>query len=348
MTPFISLFNRIRNFERQDLETALYDAGCLLRVRCVRGTVYILTREFAPLAMAATMSANIPMSGRYLNFIGFSEREYRRLSGRILDVLKSGREMTAAEIRAELKLKKSLSSVINLMCDEGLLIRWRPAKGWRTSLNSYALFSDKIPNIDLRSIDPIEARRSVVDSYIRVFGPVSLSDIAWWTGFPKGEVAKTIETPSSDIIEVEVDSRRCIISKSDLEKAGQALVGPVVNLLPQLDAFIMGYKERARYLDDKDKEFVFDRSGNATSTILIDGLIVGVWDYFDKPKPMIKTHLFKRLSHECQVMIEHEAKRIGEFIYGGSVWHERCAKMTPLTARTAGAFMSPLKDTEQR
>ena len=48
--------------------------------------------------------------------------------------------------------------------------------------------------------------------------------------------------------------------------------GPVVSVLPELDPFMMGYKERDRYLDARYRDLVFDRGGNATSTVLAEAL----------------------------------------------------------------------------
>ena len=37
---------------------------------------------------------------------------------------------------------------------------------------------------------------------------------------------------------------------------------------------------------------VFDRSGNATSVILVDGKVVGVWDFKGGEESFVKLHIF--------------------------------------------------------
>jgi len=69
----------------------------------------------------------------------------------------------------------------------------------------------------------------------------------------------------------------------------------VVNLLPTLDPYLMGYKDRERYLNPEYYNNVFDRSGNATSTILLNGEVIGVWDIGEKAEPLIKLFLFKEV-----------------------------------------------------
>jgi hypothetical protein len=106
----------------------------------------------------------------------------------------------------------------------------------------------------------------------------------------------------------------------------------------------MGYKDRERYIELKNYEYVFDRSGNVTSTILLDGRIIGVWDVAEKPKPILKVLFFSKIDKDTLDKAYKEAYRIGEFIMEKKIQIKECKQMTPLTKRTAGGFMTPLKD----
>jgi hypothetical protein len=57
-----------------------------------------------------------------------------------------------------------------------------------------------------------------------------------------------------------------------------------VRLLPVWDAYLMAYRERERYLLPEHAGFVYDRVGNATSVLLINGRVGGVWDMFEDKK----------------------------------------------------------------
>ncbi len=65
--------------------------------------------------------------------------------------------------------------------------------------------------------------------------------------------------------------------------AGMGEAEPTVALLPGLDPLTMGYRQRDRLLDPRQRDLVYDRGGNATSSVLVDGVIVGVWDVSDVP-----------------------------------------------------------------
>ena len=55
-----------------------------------------------------------------------------------------------------------------------------------------------------------------------------------------------------------------------------------------LDPYLMGYKDRERYLDPRFKDFVFDRSGNVTNTIVETQnpiKTIKQTTYVEKPEP---------------------------------------------------------------
>ena len=105
----------------------------------------------------------------------------------------------------------------------------------------------------------------------------------------------------------------------------------------------MAYRDRDRYLDGEFFNFVYDRSGNATTTILCDGKIAGVWD-IDESR--LKYHLFSKVTDDVRNQIHVHAEKLGRFIIGKKPAISECKKMLPLTERTAGGFMSPLKTCE--
>ncbi|MCC7572297.1 MAG: winged helix DNA-binding domain-containing protein [Candidatus Methanofastidiosum sp.] len=117
---------------------------------------------------------------------------------------------------------------------------------------------------------------------------------------------------------------------------------PQINLLPALDPCIMGYKERDRYLDKEYFNYIFDRAGSGTTTIINNGKIIGVWDFEENPDPIIKIFMFE--DQNISKEIEKKAKEIGNFIYEKEVKIKICDDMTPLDKRTTGGFMAPLKD----
>jgi len=299
-----------------------------------------------PIAYAATKESWEKLSMRYAEFRGFSSEEYEKFSNSILDILKD-REMTASEIKKLLKTQLDVSAILYFMCDQGLLTRSRPKKGWKDKNHRYSLFHDYFSDINLNEVSETEAITLLVQQYLSSFGPATENDIAWWTGLSKTKVRETLNNLKEQIVRVKISNLKgdfiLLHSDENLIKNTSFPKRRTVNLLPSLDPYLMGYKERERYLHHKHYDKVFDRSGNATSTILLDGRVVGVWDFTEDAEPTVKIFLFEEAEGSVLREIYLKAQKIGKFIAEKEVQIKECNSMVPLTHRTAGAVMSPLK-----
>jgi hypothetical protein len=77
---------------------------------------------------------------------------------------------------------------------------------------------------------------------------------------------------------------------------------------------------------------------------LLGGKAIGVWDFEEAERPLVKLHLFEKVEHSVLSEIHSEARRTGEFIAEKEVQVKECDSMVPLTRRNAGGFLAPLKD----
>ena len=343
-TPYLSLFARVENFRREQLDAELYCKRSLGKVRYMRTTVYILPKEMIPTAFAATRMMAEPASQAYSQFLGITKEQYAEASRCIKEILKGKKGMTTNQIKQELKASLNVSPIVNLMCDQGLLIRSAPEKGWRSNMHTYCLFDECFPDLKLNALSEKDARKAVVRSYLASFGPVTENDVSWWTGFPKGQVKQIVEELQDEITYIDVSgtSKAFLISSSD-QKSLMSMWDErrhSVSMLPTLDPYLMGYKDRERYLDLAHYDYVFDRGGNAVATILLDGKVIGVWDF---EEPFVKVFLFDDAETDVFNEMLFKAKRLGTFISGKEVAIKKCNSMIPLTQRTAGGMMSPLK-----
>ena len=344
--PYLSLYARARGFTRDKLDEELYVKRTLGKIRCVRTTVHVLPRETIPIAFAATKSIVEPNSEDFLRYTGaVTKDQYEEASRAILDILKS-RGMSTVQIKKHLGTKLNVSPIVNLMCDQGLLMRGRSGKGWKSNTHTYYVFSEYFPGMDLNAVDPAKARETTVRQYLACYGPATVKDISWWSGFTLTEVRRILQSLAREATEVEIPELKGAYVMLAADRAALERFEPsgqsAVNLLPALDPYLMGYKEREHYLDYKHYEMVFDRSGNATSTILVDGRVAGVWDYSEKPGPTVKLLLFRQLEKRLLRVLETRARAMGRFIADQAVTVEMCDQMVPLPQRNAGGFMSPL------
>ncbi len=346
-TPYISLFTRCNNFTRDQLDAEIFRKRTLGRIRYVRKTVFLIPKEFLSTAFSGTQKMNQPVVELYQKYLGLSEKEINQTSKMILKILK-GRGLTTKEIRNELKADQNLWRIINLMCDRGQLIRESNRISWKSNLHTYYIFNEYFPDINLNEFSETAAKKRIIQQYLTSYGPTTITDIAWWAGFTKTEVKRELSEITEDTSTIKISnlSGEFYILRSDLEHLikMQPSNDVTINLLPFLDPYIMGYKERERYLDRKFYDYIFDRSGNSTNTILVDGKISGVWDVYEKPVPIIKLYFLTSQEQQIMKKTKKKAKELGKFITDDEVKTKVCKKMVPLPKRTAGSMMTPLRD----
>jgi hypothetical protein len=199
-------------------------------------------------------------------------------------------------------------------------------------------------------MDEGRAREKLMRRYIHAFGPVTPMDAAWWIGLTKTESKRTLAqlAESTEQITVEDLEGDLILTRDQVARLSSVKpMGRTVNLLPAQDSYVMGYKDRERYLDPRDKDLVFDRSGNATSTILLDGRVIGVWDIDGGKNPVAKLMVFEDVDEQMRREIRLRLGALGQFMAGGRIPIRESESMTPLPERTAGGFMSPLRDLDR-
>ncbi|MFX1328316.1 MAG: DNA glycosylase AlkZ-like family protein [Promethearchaeota archaeon] len=346
-TSYLSLFVRSNNFKKEDLERALYINKTLGRIRGMRKTLFIQTKSMIPTVFPATFSLIEKTFEKYMEYHKISFKEYQEISKQIINLLK-GRELSASAIKKELNSKINIPAIIHLMCNYGILIRTKPIKDWKDRRNEYALFNDYFPTINLEEVNQEEAIQYLIKKYIKTYGPVSENDISWWTGLTKSKVRDTIKTFEDSLKKVKISTCKgnFLMNYSDINKLQKLtnLDKPPLLLLPELDPYPMGYKERERYVNIHNYNKIFDRSGNIAATIFLDGIVIGVWDTEEKPKPTIKFHLFDPIEKNLLEELYSKAIKIGEFYFDKKTEIKECPSMIPLTERTAGGFMSPLKN----
>jgi len=199
------------------------------------------------------------------------------------------------------------------MCTLGLLVRTRPRGTWRSNQHLYTPLATWLPDVDLDAVTPEHAQARLLHGYLAAFGPSTFDDIVWWSGFTKRDTRRALTTLGSDVVECEIEvlGNGYVMLVSDLDhlRASQPSAEPIVNLLPCLDPYIMGYRDRRRFLAPEHRDQVFDRSGNAFATVWVNGRVVGVWREQDEA---IELLVWDDVESET---LAEEAKRVGRFLF---------------------------------
>jgi len=180
------------------------------------------------------------------------------------------------------------SRLLFMLAMDGAIVRTAPSGSWKTSQYGWR----RAAPLDV--IPPAQARAALVSAYLRAFGPVTETDVKWWTGLTVSQTRAALadvgvpvrleggdgwdarEAPMASVL----PSSATVDPENADAGAGRASLHdpdhPVASLLPGLDPTPMGYKERAWFLGDHEAA-LFDRNGNIGPTIWVDGRIVGGW-----------------------------------------------------------------------
>ena len=343
--PYFSLWARVPDFRREALEDALYERRELIKLLCMRVTLHAVPSDEVPLFFQAySQHRTRPETQRFGDFLvqaGLCREEeveafLQDLQRRVLDVLTEKGPSTVRQINQAVpelknKIRHSVGKpyegeigvgsylVPNIMGAQGLLIRARPRGTWRSNLYEYAALSDWLPGIDPESVAPQEAKTWLVQRYLAAFGPATLDDVQWWTGFTKGETKDTLDGLESAVAEMAIaglgDEYLMLAEDARQLHDFAPADAPYVFLLPCLDPYIMGYQDRRRFLASEHRTKVFDRAGNAVPTIWVNGQIVGAWGQ-RKEDGSVVYGFFESVEEEERVLLEDKRQQLEKFLDG--------------------------------
>ena len=255
--------------------------------------------------------------------------------------------MTTKEIRERLQTKDDLSTILMQLADQGFVVRSKPRKNWMDRMHTYELLEEAVPNVELNSISKEEAQKELILKYVQKYGPVCEKDIAWWSGFTLTLVRDILSGIEEKINTINIESQNSDFyvstSESEILRDLLPLHESVISVLPCLDPYIMGYKIRDRYIAEYGKEYIFDRSGNATNVITLNGKITGVWDWESKDGKL-KFFIFGNMTNNQKNLARVELENMGRFLFSTPFEIIEKNEMESLTNRTAGWVLKPLRD----
>jgi hypothetical protein len=331
------------------LQEALLVRKSMVKMRVVRSTIHVIQTSAVPYVFAATGDNMIRKTEQYTRRVGVPRHLYEHYASAILHEV-SGNGLTANEIRRRTGISGNISGIISLLCDEGRLIRALRPENWKSNQHIYYNTSTWMPRLEQPVISREEGIEFLLSHYLRSYGPVSEEDIVWWTGMGKTTVRQSMKRLGGKVCQLNIGSvdvpwfmlRQQV---HDLFNAS-SLNRHTVNLLPAMDPYIMGYKRRERYALPDYMPYLFDRSGNAANTILIGGKVEGLWEFVDKPETRMLLFFFSRSSLQVLEVIRQKTNRICQMFGTGPAALMITHDVQPLTERTAGSFMSPLRNSK--
>jgi hypothetical protein len=252
----------------------------------MRLTQFMLPAKWIPLAHQAAGGRGAEAFRQIMEQAGLPFQEAEPVIRSTLELL-AEQDLTVSEIKKALGIQSgpiagAFGFLISMLCRQARLV-WARVKGsWKSNLYTYTRFERWLPDVDLDSVSPEDARRELARLYLAGYGPARPADLPWWAGLSQGEASEALEELGGSILRLQVDLEGpYYMLKSDsghlLEVPNQPPWG--VAVLPLWDAYLMAYADRSMFVPDAWHDRVYDGGGNATSTVLVDGRAAGVWAF---------------------------------------------------------------------
>ena len=345
-TPYLSLFVRMNGFSKIDLNAEIEKTKSLIRTRSIRNTLHLLPLDKFFSVFAATRLQTEKRSEQYLKHLGMTIDEFDFTAERIVIAL-SGRGLTANEIKREIGNLKFTNHVINILCDRLSIVRGKINGGWKSNIHRYYRFEDFYPDFDSKGYQAEKAPEELIMSYIKTYGPVLEVDMIWWSGLKKTMVTEALKRIPDALTKLEiVDSPgHFFMLAEDYKMLRQFTTAEntIVHFLPAMDPYVMGYKNRNRFMNEAFSDFVYDRFGNAAPVIILQGEMIGIWDIEDENN-LVKFFLFEQLEEEIYEKVIESGIAMGKFYCDTDVDMIEIRSVVPVKELTVGSFMSPLKN----
>ena len=331
-TVYLSVLARCPSVTVKDIARAMYDDRTLVRMLAMRRTLFLVPADLVPVVHHGA-SLDIAAQQRkrlvaQLSTIPTEPELPSDLDGWLTSIelsveaaLTERGSATAAQLSTDeprlrtaflpttekkWDIKRNITTqVLTLMAAEGRMVRCEPRGAWTSRAHTWEPGASWWPD---GIADVANAKAALVERYLRRFGPATVADVAWWTGWALGVTRKALEA-------LETVDVGCGLVLAD-DATPEMSVAPQAALLPALDPTPMGWKQREWYLPE-DWQPLYDRNGNIGPTIWWGGEVIGGWAI--KPGGVVATQLLVDRGKAAAKAVARAAETLTARLEGASV-----------------------------
>ncbi len=346
-TVYISYWARSEAPQAADLERALYGDRSLVKQLAMRRTLFVFPRDHLA-ATWASASARVAHTeetriAKEVAATGVARDGHKWLSEvrlQVLAVLADHPNGLVAQKLRELvpamcvdlrpSSPSSVSQVLTYLGANADVVRGGNAGHWRTMRPQWTTSERWLGTLP-GTLTATNGYRELVRRWLSRFGPGTEEDLVWWLGSTKGTVRKALLELAAVEVSLEGGGQGWLLP-DDLDEVPTP--EPWVALLPLLDSTVMGWRDRDFYFE-RHRDRLFDRQGNAGTTIWVDGRVVGHW--LQDGQGAVELRLMERVSVRAERALRSEANRLTEWLDG-----------TRLTVVRSPAYLAELEAAGKR
>jgi Winged helix DNA-binding domain len=330
-TPYLSLWARLPGFTVADLDAMLYQRRSVVKHLAMRRTLWVVGTEYLSLVQAAAsdrvagnehrkLVADVQKAGvdtdgeRWLDSAGQAVLRHlaehgptsaRKLRAALPELAGTYDPAPGKRWGGDTPLSPRVLTVLSV---RGEIVRGPNEGTWTTSRPKWAAAADWLTD-RADACTPEAARAQLVSTWLRAFGPATVTDIKWWFGNTLTWARQALR--DIDAVEVDLGGTPGFALPDDLEV--EADPDPWGALLPGLDPTTMGWFDRGWYLGDHRGQ-VFDSNGNAGPTVWWNGQVVGGW--IQDADGRVELRLLEDVGRAARTVLMRQAKSLTEWLDG--------------------------------
>ncbi len=301
-TPYLALWARTAGFKAEDLNRLVFEERKLVQLETLRGCTMLVPREQASVALRIRTRTFTELSKQTRQQMPITDADMERLKSAILKTLQTGPKTSenlhhavpaglVREFGPELKrigLTGSLSLAINLLREEGKVLKQQAKKRLDSTEYAFVLTSSIVPEADPFNLRMEPACAQLAALYFKAESPARVRDFAWWAGINVTDAIRGVSELKPKLVPISVEGTKdeFLISEAELdeffaftpEESG-------VNFIPYRDTYLKGQREVVdRFVPYQHADKPFSRwkgklINDPLATVVENGRVVGVWEW---------------------------------------------------------------------
>jgi len=333
-TPYLSLWARLSSFRTEHLNKLVFDERKLVQLETLRGCTMLVPRNQAAVALRIRPRTYTELAKQAR--LPVTDAEMDKLKTKLIEELEDGSKSTgqlqAAIPRILIKdfgpeLKRigfinSLSLALNLLKEEGRIIKIQTQRRLDSTEYSYVLVSHLLPEVDPFAMRNNEAWARLAAQYFKAESPARPKDFAWWAGINVTDAIKGIEEVRPKLVPITVEGSKdeYLIPETDVEAFYRfSPEDSPSNLIPYRDIYLKGQREivdRFLRVEHADKPFSRWKGkliNDPIATIVRNGQVVGVWEW-NEATEQVDLLLFENMPKAVEKALRKRAVALADFI----------------------------------
>lgn len=300
---------------QQDVRAALWEDRTLVKAWTLRGTLHLHPADELPLWFAARRAVTGDVDATLAEWRdpagvlhpALDAAEVAEIRGAVLAALEGRtllREEIAEEVlpragsRAEGRLRSGFAFFLAETCQG-------PPRGNKITLARPDQWLG-----EWHEADEAEALREVCRRFLRTYGPSTPQAFREWFG--------AREFPGGGVEEIEIEGRSAFVVEGDKRFPKPT---PTLRLLPEYDAYVMGFREREQLVPEAVRRQVAAHGRGkyegpaGVRFLLIDGVAAGLWERKKRARRIeLNVTPSRKLTRAEHAQLDTEAERIGAFL----------------------------------